>query len=174
MRQVRRGDGPRVRQRHHQPLPVQLGHGALHPGGVGRQRGARLRHGLLQGELATVSPHFHISTSPHVHMSIVFMQNAVNIVKFKFTCKSDDSYSYTVCTSNNSVRSIHSSQTSSQYNFFKMSLAPSLQGSFYETLIVCNYAVAGNLLGSAMYEAGSACSSCPARKSLLQGVISQL
>ena len=67
---------------------------------------------------------------------------------------------------NNSVHCIHSSQTSSQYNI----IAPSLQGSFYETLIVCNYAVAGNLLGSAMYEAGSACASCPAGYSCDDGL----
>ena len=63
---------------------------------------------------------------------------------------------------------------SSSPNLLMSNLSTLFQGSFYETLIVCNYAVAGNLLGSAMYEAGSACSSCPARTSLLQGVISQL
>merc|ERR1712227_1131541 len=32
---------------------------------------------------------------------------------------------------------------------------------YYETLVVCNYAKAGNFLGSAMYETGTACSNCP-------------
>jgi len=33
--------------------------------------------------------------------------------------------------------------------------------SFFENLIVCNYAVAGNLIGSEMYKAGTACADCP-------------
>ena len=63
--QVRRGDQPGLRQSVHQPLrvsaasvanylhplcgQVQLRGGALHPGGVGRHRGAGLRHGPLHG-----------------------------------------------------------------------------------------------------------------------------
>jgi len=31
----------------------------------------------------------------------------------------------------------------------------------YNNLVVCNYAVAGNLMGSVMYQAGAACSACP-------------
>ena len=59
---------------------------------------------------------------------------------------------------------------SSSPNLLMSNLSTSFQGSFYETLIVCNYAVAGNLLGSAMYEAGSACASCPAGYSCDDGL----
>jgi len=34
--------------------------------------------------------------------------------------------------------------------------------SFFETLIVCNYAKGGNFIGSEMYKAGAACADCPA------------
>jgi len=34
-------------------------------------------------------------------------------------------------------------------------------GSFYQNLVVCNYAVAGNLQGGTMYTQGTACTSCP-------------
>jgi len=34
--------------------------------------------------------------------------------------------------------------------------------SFWETLVVCNYAVAGNLMGGSMYTPGTACAACPA------------
>jgi len=33
--------------------------------------------------------------------------------------------------------------------------------SWYETLIVCNYAISGNWMGGEMYKSGDACSSCP-------------
>ena len=33
--------------------------------------------------------------------------------------------------------------------------------SYYETLIVCNYAKGGNFLGSEMYKAGTPCDDCP-------------
>jgi len=34
-------------------------------------------------------------------------------------------------------------------------------GSWYTTLVVCNYAVAGNMAGGEMYKEGRSCSSCP-------------
>jgi len=33
--------------------------------------------------------------------------------------------------------------------------------SWYETLIVCNYAISGNWMGGEMYKSGDACSNCP-------------
>jgi len=36
-----------------------------------------------------------------------------------------------------------------------------LDGSWYTTLVVCNYAVAGNMAGGEMYKEGRSCSSCP-------------
>ena len=35
-------------------------------------------------------------------------------------------------------------------------------GSWYKTMIACNYAVGGNMMGSSMYKVGEGCSECPA------------
>jgi len=45
--------------------------------------------------------------------------------------------------------------------------------SFWETLVVCNYAVAGNLQGGAMYTPGTACSDCPAGYTCDDGLCSK-
>merc|ERR1712236_35348 len=34
-------------------------------------------------------------------------------------------------------------------------------GNWFTTLVVCNYAPAGNMIGAAMYKVGEACSECP-------------
>merc|ERR1712080_54462 len=35
-------------------------------------------------------------------------------------------------------------------------------GSWYKSLVVCNYAKGGNMIGASMYQTGTACSACPA------------
>eukprot|EP00090_Calanus_glacialis_P014195 TRINITY_DN22915_c0_g1_i1.p1 TRINITY_DN22915_c0_g1~~TRINITY_DN22915_c0_g1_i1.p1 ORF type:complete len:248 (-),score=53.17 TRINITY_DN22915_c0_g1_i1:97-741(-) len=35
------------------------------------------------------------------------------------------------------------------------------EGDWYKNIVVCNYARGGNMVGSAMYEAGEPCSECP-------------
>merc|ERR1711962_1092659 len=43
--------------------------------------------------------------------------------------------------------------------YFNDTSHPSLP--YYKNLVVCNYAIGGNVLGSAIYSQGTACSSCP-------------
>jgi len=37
-----------------------------------------------------------------------------------------------------------------------------LQDGYWKSLVQCNYAIGGNMAGSAMYKVGEPCSSCPA------------
>jgi len=45
-----------------------------------------------------------------------------------------------------------------------------LEDNWYKTLIVCNYAVAGNLQGGTMYQQGTACSGCTADQTCDNGL----
>ena len=44
---------------------------------------------------------------------------------------------------------------------------------WYKSIVVCNYATAGNFGGEAMYEVGLACSKCPAGYSCQDGLCAQ-
>ena len=46
------------------------------------------------------------------------------------------------------------------------------EGWSYKTLLICNYATAGNWIGKTMYEIGEACSRCPSGYLCLDGLCS--